>query len=53
MKYTLKKLNCVQETDSEQRRDELLKKGYKMISGVEVSGGLKTGTKPVKAEKKQ
>ncbi len=30
MKYKLRLLNCVQETDSEERRDELLEKGYKL-----------------------
>ncbi len=28
MKYRLRYLNCVQETDSEDRKNELLQKGY-------------------------
>ena len=30
MKYVLRNLNCVQETDSEERKKELEAKGYKV-----------------------
>lgn len=32
MKYVLRNLNCVQETDSEERKKELEAKGYKVVA---------------------
>lgn len=45
MKYTLKNLNCVQETDSEERKKELEAKGYKVVSE-NVEGEKKAVKKP-------
>lgn len=47
MKYRLRNLNCVQETDSEDRKKELEAQGYKLEENRSVK---KTASKEVKKE---
>lgn len=50
MKYRLRNLNCVQETDSEDRKKELEAKGYKLEENKSVKRAVSNTSKEVKKE---
>lgn len=50
MKYRLRKLNCVQETDSEDRKRELEANGYKLEADKHVKKPAVSASKEVKKE---
>lgn len=48
MKYILKKLNVIKETDSEEMRDKLIGKGYVLLSDTSEKPDAKTAKASVK-----